>query len=248
MKRSVQQAKRHEFTEAEWEEVCAEAGGFDGIAVVEYGHNAGDVWFTGYGPAPLDIDRPVPRTATNADVRAYFESRLWFVMDVAGSEDVVEHQRQASERAKAIATQAEQMIALLIDHRRARPILTPRDQSDPVCNLTFTDADRRISAPQLQIDLMAARDFYSRLADRYEETVSQYRLDTRKACREIYWGELIDFWTRILGRPATSSPTGPLTRFINAATAPMAGHLRPSENTIHRFARERLRLVQSAKA
>lgn len=250
MKPRVEPSQRHEFTEAEWKTVCAEAGSFDGIAVIEHGHNAGDVWFTGYGAAPFDIAQPVRRMATDADVRAHLESRLWYARDRYEGKRHVELQLEGAKRARAIADRADEMIGLLIDHRRARPVLGPRDQSDPVCDIDFIDPDLRIALPKLQIDLTSARDFYRDLASRYDETATLMQLNARPVdvLRDIYWGELVDFWTQILRRPPTSSPTGPLTRFIRAASAPMAGLLRPGESTIHRFAHERLRLMQTAEA
>lgn len=236
------------FSDDEWNAVLAAAGSsFEGLPVIEKEPYPGEIWFASYGPPPFESEQPIERAATNADVRAYLEGQLYFAKDSSLGHYSVVRQEKGAERVHLIAEHADNLIALLAEQSRYQPILEPRDPVDPVRDMGFLDEDLKVFMPRLQIDLIRARDFYRGLSDRYRANAEVLRMNVRPVdtCREIYWGELIRLWTQALGRPPTSSPTGPLTRFIEAASAPMTKRLLPSADTIHRFARTRLRPMQA---
>lgn len=227
------------FSDVEWQAVVHAAGSFEGIPVVETGREVGEVWFVAYGSPPSAMTPQVERTTTNEDIRAYLEMRLWFARDESFKHGSAQRQGLGAEKVREIADLADKLIELMADHALNRFFLEPRDDHDPESGIQRMDDSFGRARPRLRTDLENARDFYRRLGDRYEQNAHALRANDRPAatCREIYWGELLRLWTEALGRPSTSSPTGPLTRFITAASEPMRARLLPSADTIHRFSR-----------
>jgi hypothetical protein len=68
------------------------------------------------------------------------------------------------------------------------------------------------------------------------------------AVRELFWSDLLELWTRVLGRPPSSSVGGPLNRFLLAASKPASDKIRPTAHAAHEFVekyRDRLDPLQS---
>jgi hypothetical protein len=221
--------QRYQFSDEEWAAVAVILGDLDGVEYVDETDDGFElVGF--FDPDLLDEFRDNIKPATLDVIRAHIEFRL---MKAQVSVWYAGKSRVSAEGEREIAEAAKKLLDLL-------PPIFGEESKWPGKNLSNTKRFRNDLAEvnrRAQIQADESEAWLRRPASR--PPVPHFRID--------FWEYLMRLWTVVLRRPATNSPGGDISRFIDAASAPARNILEPSQSKAHQFVKDnRARIWQKA--